>query len=131
MKLIYERLTYKIIGVLYKVHNKLGPALQEKHYQRAIEKELIAKKIPYQREFKIPLIYEGESIGSYRIDFVIDNKVALEIKNAQFFKRKYMAQVLSYLSAAGLKLGILADFNRPKLYIKRIVNPKFKSQKSD
>lgn len=127
MKLIYEELTYRIIGVLYKVHNKPGPALQEKHYQRAIEKELIAEKIPYQREFRIPLFYEGKSIGSYRIDFVIDSKVALEIKNTQFFKRKYIAQVLSYLSAAGLRLGLLADFNRPKVYIKRIINPKFKS----
>ena len=127
MKLLYETLTYKIIGVLFKVHNKLGPALQEKHYQRAIEKELIAEKIPYQREFKIPLTYEGESIGCYYLDFVIDSKIALEVKNSYFFKRRYLAQVLSYLSAAGLRLGILTDFNRPKLYIKRIINPNLKS----
>lgn len=63
-KLIYEELTYRIIGILFKVHNKLGPALQEKHYQRAIEKELMMEKIPHKKEFLIPLAYEGEKIGA-------------------------------------------------------------------
>lgn len=114
-KLIYEELTYRIIGILYKVHNKLGPALQEKHYQRAIEVELVDERIPFKKEF-----------GKYYLDFVIDDKIILEIKNTAFFKRSFLSQVLSYLNAVKLKLAILANFNQQKLYCKRIINPKIK-----
>lgn len=94
-KLIYEDLTFRIIGVLFKVHNKLGPALQEKHYQRAIEKEFLKEKILFKREFSVPLEYEGESIGRYALDLVVDEKVVLEVKNLSYFKRKFISQVLS------------------------------------
>jgi GxxExxY protein len=83
--LIYPELSYKIMGTLFKVHNKLGPKFQEKYYQRAIEIELKKQKIPFAREKVIKLEYENEKIGKYFIDFVIDGKIALEIKAADYF----------------------------------------------
>ena len=62
----YGELTYEVIGVLYKVHNKLGPLYQEKYYQRAIEIELQNRKIPFQREHPVPLYFEMKSIGIYK-----------------------------------------------------------------
>ena len=70
--------------------------------------------------------YEGDKIGYYSIDFVIDDKIAPEVKSTRFFKMKFVGQVLAYLSSANLKLGILVNFNKERLYYKRIVNPKVK-----
>ena len=123
---IYKDLSYKIMGILFKVHNKLGPAYQEKYYQRAIEKELKTQNILFTREFQVEIRYENEMIGKYFIDFVIENKIALEVKNVNFFHRKYLNQVLAYLSASGLKLGILVNFNQDRLFSKRIVNPRIR-----
>ncbi|MFC1727833.1 GxxExxY protein [Patescibacteria group bacterium] len=122
--LIYKNLSYQLMGVLFKVHNKLGPAYQEKYYQRAIEKELKKQKIPFDREHRVKLNYEGENIGHYFIDFVVNDKIALEVKSIRFLKGKYLNQVLAYLSSANLKLGILVNFNAERLYYKRIINPK-------
>lgn len=121
--LIYPELSYKIVGILFKVHSKLGPRFQEKYYQRAIEIELKRQKILYEREKIVRLEYENEGIGRYFIDFIIDGKIALEIKAADYFKRDFTPQVLAYLNSAKLKLGIIANFNGDRLRYKRLVNP--------
>lgn len=123
-QIVYPELSYKLMGALFKVHNKLGPNYQEKYYQRAIEAEFKKQNIKYKREKMIPLSYENESIGRYFIDFIIDNKIALEIKTDEFFRRKYLQQVLDYLSASKLKLAIIVNFRKGKLFYKRIVNPR-------
>lgn len=125
-KLIYPKLSYQIMGILFKVHNKLGPRYQEKYYQRAIEHELRQEKIPYKKEFLVRLTYGDQPMGRYFIDFVIDKKIALEVKRIDFFTRKEWHQVFAYLNTANLKLGILVNFSKPKLVYKRIVNPKVK-----
>ena len=125
-KLIYPELSYKLVGVLFKVHSKLGPKYQEKYYQRAIEIELKNQKIPFEREKMVKLEYEEEGIGKYFIDFVVDDKIALEVKAADYFKRDFTFQVLGYLNSANLKLGIIVNFNSDRLRYKRIVNPKVK-----
>ena len=112
------------MGVLFKVHSKLGPKLQEKYYQKAIEIEFKRQEIPYEKEKQIRLEYENERIGRYFIDFVVNGKIALEIKAADYFKRDFTSQVLAYLDSAKLKLGIIANFNGNKLLYKRLVNPR-------
>ena len=124
--LVYPELSYRLIGLLFKIHNKLGPNYQEKYYQRAIESELKKQKISFEREKFVKLEYESESIGKYFIDFVVDGKIALEIKTDEFFRRKYLQQVLAYLAATNLKLAILVNFRSNRLYFKRIINPKVK-----
>src|SRR3990167_2277780 len=125
-KIIYKELSYKIMGILFKIHRKLGNSYQEKYYQRAIEVELRKEKIPYKLEVLIRLVYGTENIGKYFLDFVIDGKIALEIKTVPFLRQEYLNQVLAYLSAANLKLAIVVNFRTNRLTYKRLVNPKVK-----
>lgn len=122
-KLIYPKLSYQLMGVLFKVHSKLGSSYQEKYYQRAIKKELEKQKIPFKREMQIKLSYEEEKIGDYYLDFVIDDKIVLEVKAVPFIKKEWTNQVIAYLVSTGLTLAIVANFRTPKLTYKRYVNP--------
>lgn len=125
-KIIYPDLSYKLMGVLFKVHRKLGNTYQEKYYQRAIEVELASNSIPFKREFLVRLDYANESIGRYFLDFVVEEKIALEVKTVPFLKQEYLNQVLAYLDVTYLKLGIVANFRTNRLTYKRLVNPKVK-----
>jgi GxxExxY protein len=116
------------MGILFKVHNKLGPSLLEKHYQRAVAKELGSQKIPYKREISIYLQYEGENIGKYFLDFTIDEKIILELKAEKYNNPIFFKQVLSYLKQTHLPLAILANFRREKLEYRRIINAEYKDQ---
>ena len=125
-KLIYPKLSYQIMGVLFKVHNKLGSSYQEKYYQRAIKKELEDQEIPFEKEKQIKLTYEDEGIGNYFLDFVIDGKIILEVKALPFIKKEWTNQVVAYLVSTNLPLAIIANFRSPKLTYKRYVNPNLK-----
>lgn len=130
-KLIYPELSYKIMSVLFKVHNKLGQTYQEKYYQRAIAKELKSQKIPFEQEKQVQLAYEGEKIGNYFLDFVIDGKIVLEIKTVPFIRKEWINQLVAYLVSTNLPLGIIANFRTPKLTYKRVVNPNIDKIRSD
>jgi len=121
-KLIYPKLSYILMGVLFEVHNKLGTKYQEKHYQRAIEIKLKELNIPYKREVKVNVEFEKESLGEFFIDFVVDSKIILEIKRVWKITKDDIKQVLRYLKATKLKLAILANFKRRRLEYSRILN---------
>ena len=121
-KLIYPELSYTIVGILFKVHNELGNKYQEKYYQRAIEVELKNQKIEYSKEIPIDLEYAKEKIGKYFLDFLIDNKIILEIKTIPRLRPRDFKQVLAYLKSINLKLGIIANFRPDKLTFHRILN---------
>lgn len=123
-KLLHRELTYKIIGILFKVHRSLGCGFPEKIYQRAIEAELKKENIPYitQKEFKVK--YEGEEIGHFRLDLVIDNKVILELKAVERLPKVFREQLISQLKAAPYEVGLLVNFGAPKLEYIRIVRSK-------
>jgi len=121
-KIIYPKLSYQIMGILFKVYNKLGYGYQEKYYQRALAREFNKLNISFKKEQGTQLKYEGKIIGRYYVDFVIDNKIVLEIKVAKEIYQKHLNQVLSYLKATGLKLGILAIFTKSGICYRRLVN---------
>ena len=121
-KLIYPELSYILTGILFEVHNKLGTKYQEKHYQRAIEIKLKELKIPYQKELGVDINFENEKIGKLFIDFLIDNKIVLEIKKTPVITKDHIKQVLRYLNALNLKLGIIANFQHKKLDYVRVLN---------
>jgi len=125
-ELIYPELSYQLMGILFRIHRKLGNSYQERYYQRAVEIEFRKENIPYKEESLVSLNYQKNSIGRYFLDFVIDQKIALEIKTVPFLKQDYIKQVLAYLDAANLKLGIIANFRTNRLTYKRLVNPKMK-----
>jgi len=121
-KVIYPQLSYKIIGILYKVYNKIGFGYQEKYYQRALKVELEKQKIIFKEQFPISLRYDQVNIGKYYIDFLIDNKIVLELKTEERFYDRDYRQILSYLKSTKLKLGILARFSKKGVYYRRILN---------
>ena len=125
-KIIYKDLSYKIMGILFRVHRKLGSSYQEKYYQRAIEADFEKEKISFKREVLVKLNYREKDIGRYFLDFLVDSKVALEIKTVPFLKQEYLNQVLAYLNATNLKLGIVANFRTNRLTYKRLINPRVK-----
>lgn len=120
-ELLYPEMSYQLMGVLFEVHNKLGTKFQEKHYQRAIAFMLNANNIPFQKEYKVSVEFEGAKLGDFYLDFVIDNKIVLETKMIYSITDSDVKQVLRYLDATKLKLGIIANFKHPKLEYKRIV----------
>ncbi|OGK20004.1 hypothetical protein A2866_06235 [Candidatus Roizmanbacteria bacterium RIFCSPHIGHO2_01_FULL_39_8] len=123
--IVYPELSYKIIGILFEIHNELGSRYQEKYYQRAIELSLNENHILFEKEKMVPLIFKDITIGKYFLDFVIENKIALEVKTIDFFTKKDWRQVKGYLKSANLELGILANFNSERLVYKRILNSNF------
>lgn len=122
-ELIEGELTYKIIGVLYKVHNKLGNTHQEKHYQKAINNEFISQRINFKREFPVNIEYEFNKIGEYKIDFIVEDKLVLEIKHTFKIEKKFLDQILRYMNQLQIKVGLIANFKTDKVQIKRLILP--------
>ena len=123
-EIIYPELSYKIVGILYKVYNELGGGYQEKIYQSAIRKELIESKIGFIEQVKVGLLYKGNKLYRYYLDFVIEHKIILELKVTPRFTPRDIMQVLGYLKQSGLELGILASLNRNAVFFKRILKGK-------
>jgi len=120
-ELVYKKLSYIIVGILFKVYNELGGGYQEKYYQKVIGLELKRRNINFQEQVPVDIAYNKKRIGKYYLDFVIDNKIVLEIKTAFRFYPRDVKQILAYLKATGLELGILASFSKGELKFKRIL----------
>jgi len=121
-KLIYPELSYKIVGALYKVHGDLGSQYHEKYYQRAVALAFDEINLKYERELNVALTYNGKSIGKYILDFLVENKIVVELKTVPQFHREDIRQVLAYLKAKKLKLALLVNFRSSSLIVKRILN---------
>ncbi len=120
--LIYPELSYQIIGILFEVYNQLGSGYHEKHYQRAAAAELERCNLSFKEQSFIPLQFKDKRIGRQYLDFLIEEKIVLEIKKGDRFSKRNIEQVFNYLKTAGLKLGIIANFGSKDLKFKRIVN---------
>ncbi|MFH1202233.1 MAG: GxxExxY protein [Candidatus Omnitrophota bacterium] len=116
---IYKDLTYKIIGVLYEVHNELGPVHKENIYHKAVAIELKSKNINFDEEKYLPVMYKGHKIGIYKPDFIIEDKVILEIKAVPLLTKAMFDQIYYYLKGSKYKLVLLANFGSSKLTLKR------------
>lgn len=115
--------TEKIIGACMEVHRELGCGFLEKVYQAALEKELQLRGIPYEREKRFAVMYKGESLNEeYIADFVCYGDVILELKAVSDLCEAHKSQVLNYLSATGLKIGLLVNFGEKSLRVKRLIN---------
>ncbi len=120
--LIYPDLSYKIIGSLFEVFNELGYSYRETYYQRAIAKLFGKLGIKFQEQVNFPIKFKQEIIGRGICDFLIENKIILEIKRGDRFSIQDIQQLFGYLKARSLKLGILARFSSRGLKFKRILN---------
>ncbi len=122
--IIYSDLSYKLVGILYRIHSELGSRYQEKYYQRAFELALQKEKIEYKKELKVDLNFDNQKIGNYFLDFLVDNKIVVEFKTVDRLSGQDIKQVLAYLKSTGIKLGILVNFRNKSLIYKRIINIK-------
>lgn len=122
--ILYPELSYKIIGILYEVYNELGYGYQEKYYEKAIAKLLEQEGLNYKEQLHVPLKFKNEKIGDYFLDFLIEDKIVVELKKGDKFSKKNIDQVYEYLKVKNLKLGIIAQFTSTTLKFKRIVNIK-------
>lgn len=116
-----NQLTEKIIGIAIKIHKKLGPGFVEKVYEKAMQYELGNSGIIFQNQPVIKIRYEDLLIGNQRVDFIAENEIIIELKSAAKIIRIYEAQLLSYLKTSGKRIGLILNFGRPTLEIKRMV----------
>lgn len=116
---LYPDLTYKVRGAMYKVHKILGSGHKENIYHKALEKELSLQEIPYKIEKTLPVIYEGIKVGNYKPDFIVDDKLLIEIKAVPFLSKQAESQLSYYLRGTDYKLGLLVNFGSLQLEIRR------------
>jgi GxxExxY protein len=118
-----ERVASEIIGCCVTVHRALGPGLLEAIYARAVALELTAQSIQYEAERSFPVHYRGRLLCHQRVDLLIARKVLVEVKSVEHLDSIHVAQVLSYLHVAGVRLGLLINFNVPilKYGIRRVI----------
>lgn len=119
--LIYADLTYKVRGAVFSVYNGLGFGHKEQVYQKALEKEFVEMEIPYKREKSLDVKYKDEVVGNYRPDFVIDEKIILEIKAVEFMPKSFEQQLIHYLKTTNYQVGLLINFGQPRLVIRRLI----------
>jgi GxxExxY protein len=116
----YSDLTYKIIGCAQRVHSELGPGFPESVYHRAMLYEIASANIQFETEHTVAVEYMGNPCGDFRLDLIISNKIVVELKALASLTDVHMAQVLSYLKATRLSVGLLFNFGTESLQTKRI-----------
>ena len=122
MELLHEDLTYEIIGAAMEVHATLGAGFLESVYQEALAIELLSRGIPFETEKLLNIFYKGIKLEKHFVaDFICDNKVIVEIKALSALTTEHQAQVLNYLKATGIKVGLLINFGSKSLEHKRMV----------
>lgn len=120
-------LSERIISAAMDVHRALGPGYFESIYEQAMVVELELRKIPFVRQGVVSLTYKGVRIGEQRLDFIFADAIILELKAVEVLSNVHQAQVISYLKASGLKLGLLLNFNVSLLRhgLRRLVHPDY------
>lgn len=120
--IIYKDLSYIVNGILFEVQNKLGTKFQEKHYIRAVCSMLKQKGISFELETSFTVTFNGEILGKFKADMIIDNKILIEFKTTDRLTIDHRQQMLRYLKALNLKLGLLVNFRVRPLQIWRVAN---------
>lgn len=118
----YEELTHKIIGCAMKVHRTLSNGFQEVIYQRALAIEMTKQGLSFQREMEMTIFYDGEEIGTRRVDFFVEGIIMLELKALIKLEEVHLAQAMNYCQAYHLPIGLLINFGAKSLEFKRVYN---------
>ena len=121
-KLVYPELSYQINGILFTTQNELGRFCNEKQYGDAVERLLKENNIKYEREKELPKSFDGEQGRRNIVDFLIEDKILLELKAKRITSKEDYYQVRRYLESLNLKLGLLVNFRDRYLKPKRVLN---------
>ena len=121
--LLYKELSYKLQGALFEVRKNFGPGHKETVYQNALAEELENRKVQFEKEKNIKICSPktGKSVGNYRVDFLVADKIILEVKAVDIIPKNFIDQIYSYLRNSKYELGYFINFRSPKLYIKRLI----------
>ena len=122
----YDELTYKVIGCAMKVHNTLGNGFQEVIYQRCLAIELEKASVAFMREVEQTIYYEGINVGTRRADFVVEEKIMVELKALINLEDVHLAQAKNYAVAYDFPVGLLINFGAVSLQYKKVFNPKYR-----
>ncbi len=120
ISLLQEDLTRRIIGAFYEVYKRMGGGFAEAVYEEALARELEDEGLVVERQFQIPVDYRGSTVGQFRADIVVSGTVLVEIKVREELRPVHRAQLLNYLRATSLEIGLLFNFG-PKPQFKRLV----------
>ncbi|MCR6630357.1 MAG: GxxExxY protein [Magnetospirillum sp.] len=123
-KKYFNELTHRVLGLCIEVHRELGPGLLESAYEEALAHELTLASLSFKRQQDRPLLYKGVKLDcGYRIDFAVENELLLELKAVNELHPIHHAQLLTYLKLENRPLGLLINFNVPRLMdgVRRIV----------
>ncbi len=118
--MIKDDLTYKIIGCAMKVHSTLGAGFQEAIYQKSLEIEMNRAGLSFGREVNVSIFYEGFPVGTRRADFVVADRVVVELKALSALENIHSVQAKNYVEAFGYEVGLLINFGAERLEYKRI-----------
>lgn len=128
----HESLTERIIGCCFEVHRVLGPGFPEKVYQSALVSTMRRAALSVERERRFDVTFDGSTVGEFQVDFLIEGRVILETKAVTGAMPKvFAAQLLAYLKAAQLPVGLLVNFGNTSCQVKRVVFSHQKSVTSD
>jgi GxxExxY protein len=110
--LIFDELSKRVIGCAIEVHRNLGPGLLESTYEQCLAHELKCAQIPFVLQHPLPVKYNGIKLDcGYRVDLLVDNKIIVELKSVDKVLPIHKAQLLTYMKLAGIKIGLLMNFN--------------------
>ncbi len=118
---LHSELTQGIIGAAIEVHKELGRGFLEKVYEGALVVELRARGVSVTRQAPISVAYKGTPVGLYFADLFVDDKVICEIKVTDSLSGAHEAQLLNYLKATGMRVGLLLNFGRSRIEVKRLI----------
>jgi len=124
MELPFKEVTHKIIGCAMEVHKVLGPGFMEYIYHRALAIEMRTAGLKFDEEFDLPVFYKGDQVGLRRVDFRIENTIAVEIKAKSDLDNTHLAQGINYIEASNIPAGLLINFGAASLQFKRLHNKK-------
>ena len=114
-------ITFKINGAVFEVNKVLGAGFLEKVYEKALLIELRRRGLKAESQVPIEVQYKGELVGDYFADIIVEDRIVLELKAIEKLQKVHEAQLLNYLKATGIQIGLLVNFRYPKAEIKRMV----------
>ena len=121
--LLYEELTHVIIGKFYEVMNELGSGFLESVYHKSLIIALQESGYSIQSEYSLPVLFRGHNVGNFKADLVVAEKVIVEIKAVRDIIGEHKAQVINYLLASGIFVGLIINFGQTKVQTARLIHP--------
>ena len=121
--ILYPELSWQLVGAAIEVHKHIGPGQLESVYQRAMQCELRRRALAIRAQVPVPMFFKGDRVGDFYAYLIVEDTIILELKAVERLQAVHTAQLLSYLSAAGLRLGMLMNFNVSRMVqgVRRVV----------